>query len=73
MVLSLGGSIKPTTIGSREVGEVLDGNNARQLWPVVVQVTSALLFDSLVTVMSSELDGEFGSVEDSEEVGTQQQ
>ena len=73
-VLSLGGSIKPIiTIGSREVGEVLDGNNARQLWPVVVQVTSALPFDSLLTVMPSDLGGEFGSLEDSEEMVTQKQ
>ena len=73
MVLSLGGSIKPIiTIGSREVGEFVDWSNARQLWPVIVQVTSALPFDSFVTVMSLELGGKFGSVEDSEEKGTQQ-
>ena len=40
---------------------------------MVVQVTSALPFDSLVTVMLSELGGEVGGVEDSEEMGTQQQ
>ena len=38
-----------------------------------MEVTSALQFDSLVIVMPSELGGEFGSVEDSEEMGTQQQ
>ncbi len=37
---------------------------------MVVQVTSALPFDSLVTVMPSELGGEFGSLEDSEEMVT---
>ena len=69
-VLSLGGSLKPTTtIGSRDVGEVSDRNNTRQLRPEVLQVTSALPFDSLVTVMSLELGGEFGSMEDSEEMG----
>ncbi len=73
-VLSLGGSIKPTTtIGSIEVVEFVDRNNARQLWPEVLQVTTALPFDSLVTVMPSGLGGEFGSMEDSEEMGTQQQ
>ena len=40
---------------------------------MVVQVTSALPFDSLVTVMPSELGGEFGSVEDSKEMVTQKQ
>ncbi len=72
-VLSSGGSIKPImTIGLRDVGEFVDRNNTRQLRPEVLQVTSALPFDSLVTVMSSELGGEFGSVEDSEEIRTEQ-
>ncbi len=68
-VLSLGGSIKPTTtIGSIEVGEFVDRNNTRQLRPEVLQVTTALPFDSLVTVTSSILGGEFGSLEDPEKL-----
>ena len=68
IVLSLGGSIKPTTIGSREVEDFVDRTNTRQFWSEIVQVTSALPFGSLVTVMSSTLGGEFGSLDDPEKL-----